>query len=239
LTKLLNVLFFCYYLVEIELLGNLSAIIVRFEHFRMMIVLLFLHSMIIGIDFGAKMAGTTAIARMYEHNKVDFFCSKKNQDADQFIIDFIKNNEDIWLTYIDAPLSLPKVYSQVKKDGDFFYRDADKATGAMSPLFLGGLTARAMRLSVELTKLGVKVVETYPSKLADVLKLKEKEYKKDRKQIAALCEELKEKSGFLFDNDQVETWHHFDALLCLFSAKRYEMQAAMVFGNVEEGTITV
>tara|TARA_B110000503_G_C7166513_1_gene422139 strand:+ start:4904 stop:5491 length:588 start_codon:yes stop_codon:yes gene_type:complete len=195
--------------------------------------------MIIGIDFGAKMAGTTVIARMYDHNKVDFFASAKNQDADQFIKDFIESNEDVWLAYLDAPLSLPKVYSQDGTDGNYFYREADKATGAMSPMFLGGLTARAMKLSVELTKLGVKVVETYPSKLAEVLKLKDKNYKKDRHQIAALCEELKEVSGFLFDNEQVETWHHFDSLLCLYSAKRHEIQAAMIFGNIEEGTITV
>ena len=195
--------------------------------------------MIIGIDFGAKLAGTTVIARMYDHNKVDFFASTKNQNADQFIKDFIGSNEDVWLVYIDAPLSLPKVYSKGGSENCYFYREADKATGAMSPMFLGGLTARAIKLSVELTKLGVKVVETYPSKLADVLKLKEKEYKKDRHHIAALCEEIKEISGFMFDNEQVETWHHFDALLCLYSAKRYEIQAAMVFGNTEEGTITV
>lgn len=195
--------------------------------------------MIIGIDYGAKMAGTTVIARMYDHNKVDFFASAKNQDADQFIKDFIASNEDVWLAYLDAPLSLPKVYSQGGSKGNYFYREADKATGAMSPMFLGGLTARAMKLSVELGILGVKVVETYPSKLAEVLKLKDKNYKKDRHQIAALCEELKEISGFMFDNEEVLTWHHFDSLLCLYSAKRHEIQASMVFGNVEEGTITV
>jgi len=195
--------------------------------------------MIIGIDYGAKMAGTTVIARMYDHNKVDFFASAKNQDADQFIKDFIASNEDVWLAYLDAPLSLPKVYTEKGTEGNYFYREADKETGAMSPMFLGGLTARAMKLSVELTKMGVKVVETYPSKLAEVLKLKDKNYKKDRHQIAALCEELKEVSGFMFDNEQVETWHHFDSLLCLYSAKRHEIQASMVFGTVEEGTITV
>ncbi len=195
--------------------------------------------MIIGIDYGAKMAGTTVIARMYDHNKVDFFATAKNQDADQFIKDFIASNEDVWLAYLDAPLSLPKVYTESGSEGNYFYREADKATGAMSPMFLGGLTARAMKLSVELGKLGVKVVETYPSKLAEVLKLKDKNYKKDRHQIAALCEELKEVSGFMFDNEEVVTWHHFDSLLCLYSAKRHEIQASMVFGDIEEGTITV
>lgn len=194
--------------------------------------------MIIGIDFGAKLAGTTVIARMYDHNKVDFFASEKKQDADDFILQFLKENEDVWLAYIDAPLSLPSIYSS-KKGEDFFYRDADKKTGAMSPMFLGGLTARAMRLSVEISKLGIKLVETYPSKLAEVLKLKDLNYKKDLSEIPTLCDELKRISGFEFDVNLVTTWHHFDALLCLYSAKRFEMQAAMVFGNVNEGTITV
>ena len=195
--------------------------------------------MIIGIDYGAKMTGTTVIARMFEHNKVDFFSSSKNKDADSFILNFMEQNEDVWLVYIDAPLSLPKVYSEKSSEGNYFYREADKATGAMSPMFLGGLTARAMQLSAKLTKMGVKVVETYPAKLAEVLSLKEKSYKKDFSQVSTLCNIIKEKSGLEFDNESVETWHHFDALLCLYSAKRYEMQSAMVFGNPLEGTITV
>lgn len=195
--------------------------------------------MIIGIDFGAKKAGTTVIARMYEHNKIDFFAADKNQDADKFILDFIQSQEDIWLAYIDAPLSLPAVYKRVNGSNDFFYREADKMTGAMSPMFLGGLTARAMKLRLEVEQLGVKMVETYPSKLAEVLQLKENGYKGNQKDISKLCDSLKEISSFEFDNEIVKDWHHFDALLCLYSAKRFEMQAAMVFGKPDEGTITV
>jgi predicted nuclease with RNAse H fold len=195
--------------------------------------------MIIGIDFGAKKAGTTVVARMYDHNKIDFFASAQNQDADQFLLDFIQGQEDIWLAYIDAPLSLPAVYKRVNGSNDFFYREADKMTGAMSPMFLGGLTARAMKLRLEVEQLGVKMVETYPSKLAEVLQLKEKGYKGDKKDISNLCDSLKEISSFQFDNALVKDWHHFDALLCLYSAKRFEMQAAMVFGKPDEGTITV
>lgn len=195
--------------------------------------------MIIGIDFGAKNAGTTVIARMYEHNKVDFFSAEKNQDADEFIKKFIEEQEDIWLAYIDAPLSLPMVYKRINGSNDFFYREADRLTGAMSPMFLGGLTARAMKLKLEVEAMGIKMVETYPSKLAEVLHLKEKDYKGDKSQIPVLCDALKEVSSFEFDNDKVVDWHHFDALLCLYSAKRFEMQAAMVFGRPEEGVITV
>jgi len=195
--------------------------------------------MIIGIDFGAKKAGTTVIARMFEHNRVDLFACEKGKDADAFILDFIKENEDVWLAYIDAPLSLPKIYGDEKKGESFFYRKSDELTGAMSPMFLGGLTARAMKLAAELKRLGVKPVETYPSKLAEVLQLKEHDYKGSNKSIPALCKKLKEVSSFEFDESAVKTWHHFDALLCLFSAKRHEMQAAMIFGDEEEGMIIV
>lgn len=195
--------------------------------------------MIIGIDFGAKKAGTTVIARMFEHNRVDLFACKKGEDADDFILNFIENNEDIWLAYIDAPLSLPKIYCDEKKGESFFYRKADQLTGAMSPMFLGGLTARAMKVAKALEKLGVKSVETYPSKLAEVLQLKEHDYKGSLNSIPLLCDKFKKISSFEFDEAEIKSWHHFDALLCLYSAKRHEMQAAMIFGNEEEGMIIV
>lgn len=195
--------------------------------------------MIIGIDFGAKKAGTTVIARLYEYNKVDFHACEKGEDADKFLFDFIQQNEDIWLAYIDAPLSLPKIYRNGMGEGDYFYRQADRSTGAMSPMFLGGLTARAMKLKAHFNQKGIKLVETYPAKLAQVLGLKEQGYKTDNELIDEMCEKVKELSLFKFENSEVKNWHYFDALLCLYSAKRFEMQAAMVFGDDEEGTITV
>lgn len=195
--------------------------------------------MILGIDFGAKKAGTTVIATLNDENKVDFFISEKNQDADQFINDVINSLDDVWSVYIDAPLSLPKTYSIPNYEGDFFYREADKLTGAMSPMFLGGLTARAMKIKRELVKKGIKVVETYPGKLAKVLQLNELEYKQDLEKLSILCEKVKGMSGFNFECSAVKTWHHFDAVLCLYSARRHEMQSAMVFGKEDEGTITV
>jgi len=195
--------------------------------------------MIIGIDFGAKEAGTTVIAALRESNKVEFRTSLKGQDADDFILGFIEQNPEVWLVYIDAPLSLPKVYNKNGEEGDFFFREADRLTGAMSPMFLGGLTARAMKLAAQLRMKGIKVVETYPSKLAEVLKLKEIDYKGEKTSIPANCDKLKDVSSFHFENDQIENWHLFDALLCLYSAKRYEIQASMEFGNPLEGTITV
>jgi len=195
--------------------------------------------MIIGIDYGARNAGTTVIAQLYDFNKVNFYTSTKGSDSDHFILDFISSHADVWLAYIDAPLSLPKIYRNPKKDGDFFFRRADQMTGAMSPMFLGGLTARAMSLAKKMESNGIKVVETYPSKLANVLGFSEKQYKKALSRIPVLCQKLQHESDFEFNLDHVETWHHFDALLCLYSAKRFEMQSAMVFGDESEGTITV
>lgn len=204
-----------------------------------MFPLIFFEIMIIGIDFGAKTAGTTVIARLYDYDKVDFHSSGKGEDADQFISNFIEEHSDIWLAYIDAPLSLPKIYRNGLGEGDYFYRQADRSTGAMSPMFLGGLTARAMKLKAKFKFQGIKLVETYPSKLAEVLGLKEIGYKRDNDLIPSMCQLIKERSNFQFDESQVKDWHHFDALLSLYSAKRFEIQAAMVFGDEEEGTITV
>lgn len=195
--------------------------------------------MIAGIDFGAKEAGTTVIAYSDDDNKVKFFASRKGQNADKFILDTMENHPDTWLVYIDAPLSLPKVYQGDSSTEDYFYREADRLTGAMSPMFLGGLTARAMKIAAELRRRGIKVVETYPSKLAEVLSLKSMGYKGKKEDLILVCNQLKEISEFDFDNDEVKNWHYFDALLSLYSAKRYEIQAAMEFGNVMEGTITV
>lgn len=195
--------------------------------------------MILGIDFGSKLAGTTVIAQLYEHNKVAFFSSTKGQDADAFILDFVRNYEDIWLAYIDAPLSLPAVYKNQEEDGDYFYRQADRETSAMSPMFLGGLTARAMRLKRELNKLGIQVVETYPAKLAEILGLKELAYKKKDEETQKIIEKIKLDSKFEFDDSAIKNNHCLDALLCLYSAKRHEMNRSMRFGNRDEGEIIV
>lgn len=195
--------------------------------------------MILGIDYGSKMAGTTVIANLYEHNKVEFYFSKKNQDADQFILDFVKANKNVWLIYLDAPLSLPAIYSDSNAEPNYFYRKADVETKAMSPMFLGGLTARAMKLKSELNRLGIKVVETYPGKLAELIGLKEIQYKKDKSAIRPCLEIISEKSKLATNEEAVINWHHLDALLCLYSAKRHETGNSIVFGEEKEGQIIV
>jgi len=195
--------------------------------------------MISGIDFGAKEAGTTVIAYSDYDNKVKFHASRKGQNADLFILENMDKHSDTWLVYIDAPLSLPRVYQGDATTEDYFYREADRLTGAMSPMFLGGLTARAMKIAAELRRRGIKVVETYPSKLAEVLSLKSIGYKGNMEDLILVCNQLRKISELDFDNEEVKNWHFFDALLSLYSAKRFEIQASMEFGNIKEGTIIV
>ncbi|MEL7120604.1 MAG: hypothetical protein AAFO07_14220 [Bacteroidota bacterium] len=203
----------------------------------------------VGIDYGSKLAGTTVLA-YFNKDKILFQASKKKQDADQMIIQWVASNQPNYV-FLDAPMSLPGVYTQPKKYQDYFYREADKNMRAMSPMFLGGLTARAMRLRNELENEQVQFVEIYPSKLADILGLKDHNYKKKKEDIPGirtmLITYLKEIGQT--KNDQADfsqfkigptpDWHHIDALLALISGIRYLNDLHVQFGNSEEGFVIV
>lgn len=70
----------------------------------------------LGIDYGSKMAGTTAIAYL-DNGEIKVILSQKNKDADAFIIattEQLKPNS----IFIDAPLSLPLAYF---RQGDNYF----------------------------------------------------------------------------------------------------------------------
>jgi predicted nuclease with RNAse H fold len=125
-----------------------------------------------GIDYGSKLAGTTAVAWLDTVTQaIAITCSLKGKDADVFLYDcLVKLNPAC--VFIDAPLSLPGVYSLGGAYTDHFFRQADKQLQAMSPMFLGGLTARAIKLKKELNAISVPVFETYPAAQAIRLGLK-------------------------------------------------------------------
>ncbi len=102
-----------------------------------------LHMDFIGIDFGAKTAGTTVICQQ-EGGFFRFHRCEKGDDADAWLDERVSMFAPSAI-YIDAPLSLPGAY--FGKGQDYFYRSADRLAGGMSPMFLGGLTARAIRLA--------------------------------------------------------------------------------------------
>jgi len=200
-----------------------------------------------GIDYGAKLAGTTVVAWL-SGRTLQFSASAKKQNADRFLLDFFSDRPPGKI-FIDAPLSLPKVYRRGSNDSppassfateedlpDFHYRACDRALGAMSPMFLGGLTARAMKLAFQLRRDGHTVQETYPGMLARHLELTTSGYKGDKKEIERCLNIAINTFDVTCPAELLLNWHHFDALLALSSALRHERREATIVGD-EEGLI--
>ncbi len=191
----------------------------------------------IGIDYGSKMAGTTVIASADEHGQIVFTQSQKKQDADKMIETWLSQHP-IKMVFIDAPLSLPLVYKTGAPEGNYFYRKADQELRAMSPMFLGGLTARAMRLKAQLGQQNCQLFEVYPGQLAKHLGLSPDLYKKDKSNIADLTEDLI--NNFSLSLVKIpENWHQFDALLAYISGLRFSKQEHLAFGESSEGLIII
>lgn len=193
----------------------------------------------VGIDYGSKLAGTTVIAYFsVGSGHIAFHKTTKGRDADAFILDHFENFP--WVTaFLDAPLSLPKVYRDPSKAGNFFHREADRAANAMSPMFLGGLTARAMQLAAELEDLGVETKEVYPGRLAKKMGLDALGYKTKEVCPSALSTAVYEHFPLPVDWDAVDNWHTFDALLAYISGWRYMQGIHESFGDPREGQIII
>ena len=188
-----------------------------------------------GIDYGKKLSGNTVICEK-RHEQLAFFKAPKNKDADLFILQTIEDRKP-GLIFIDAPLSLPGVYADKKNYDNYFYRMCDKQLGAMSPMFLGGLTARAIRLKNTIEKMGIEIKETYPKTLAKQFKLKKCGYRLGKENIEKCADILDKTSLIEVDKKQMLSWHHFDALLALLSAVRYYRGLHYTYGSKEEGLI--
>ncbi|RDV16467.1 DUF429 domain-containing protein [Pontibacter diazotrophicus] len=191
-----------------------------------------------GVDYGAKQAGTTAAA-MLLHGQLQVWQSAKGQDADKWLIDLLQKLQPKVL-YVDAPLTLPKVYTQANHSptSDYFYRQADRELQAMSPMFIGGLTARAIKLRVQLAEKGVAVLETYPSALVRQLLPQLPNYKKG---LAALPEFAEVLQGLLQYKllEIPQNWHQFDALLAWFSGYRHQVGQSLLYGDAREGRVII
>ncbi|MCB0558118.1 MAG: DUF429 domain-containing protein [Lewinellaceae bacterium] len=192
---------------------------------------------IAGIDYGSKLAGTTAIA-FIEKEKVCLAQSARKQDADRFILEWAQSWKPTHL-FLDAPLSLPGVYRKMEQYQDFFYRKGDRQLKAMSPMFLGGLTARAMQLKEQLQATGVEVMEVYPAHLAKMLHLSREQYKKSKEHLPALAKLVVPLLPYPMQQEPLTSWHQFDSLLALASGYRYTQGQHLVFGDKAEGLIIV
>ena len=189
--------------------------------------------MFVGIDYGSKLAGTTAIC-FFDGAQFHFHQSEKKKDADAFLQKKINELQPTHI-FLDAPLSLPGAFFD--QSDDFFYRKGDRAVRAMSPMFLGGLTARAMRLKSIFEKKEITVIEVYPSQLLRVL-FPERAFKKSNYEVDEIYTLLKTKIKNL-PAKTPENAHQLDSLLCWYSGYRYFEKDAIFYGDEKEGGIWV
>jgi predicted nuclease with RNAse H fold len=185
----------------------------------------------IGIDFGSKLAGTTAICWQVKNN-LQIVHSAKNQDGDVFIREHIRliQPESIW---IDAPLSLPGIYLGQEGKSDFFYRQSDRELRAMSPMFLGGLTARAMKLKHDIPE--VPFYEAYPGKLAKLWDWDSREYKKSKVHMDWFREKVEQETGVKVPLPA--SFHELDAILAWCIGWRKANGKVLGWGDPVEGLI--
>lgn len=189
---------------------------------------------IIGIDYGSKLAGTTVLAIFDTDTKHTLLeQSSKKQDADAFVLSTLREHPAD-LVGIDAPLSLPGIYRDLEGNNDFHYRAADRQAKAMSPMFLGGLTARAMKLASEIE---ATTIEVYPKLSAERYLLQELGYKGDKEAIAPCLMALVQRTELPVAELSIENWHQFDALLALEITWRYHNNLADQYGDAKEGML--
>ncbi len=183
---------------------------------------------IVGVDYGAKLSGNTVIA-CYQNSQVAFSQVDRKKDADAWLIKILTQLETDTI-YIDAPLSLPAAY--YGKGDSFHYREADRITKAMSPMFLGGLTARAMSLKHKLSN--HTFFEIYPAYYQSEI-VKSVHYKKD---ISLFLADLAQKEAFILLENPTN-WHQVDSLLALLIGTRHQQNRHQEIGNKQEGIILI
>jgi predicted nuclease with RNAse H fold len=193
-----------------------------------------------GVDYGSKLAGTTVVCTLEgPTGPVHFRRSAPKEDADTFLLNYLLQQPPA-LIFLDAPLSLPGVYRGLPDCSDYFYRQADRQLGAMSPMFLGGLTARAMQLDSTLRRYGLAVCETYPAAQARRLNLQPEGYKKEPSAIVPVLGQIQRSYPSLFSQiTGAASWHHVDALLALLAAVRFTGGEHVTYGNAAEGVIII
>jgi predicted nuclease with RNAse H fold len=183
-----------------------------------------------GIDFGARASGNTVVC-LRERGLFRFMRTAKGEDGDAWLQERIAELRPPAI-YIDAPLSLPGAY--FGKGCDHFFRHADRQTGGMSPMFLGGLTARAMRLAEQWRSQGITVHEAYPAALIrhswEFLDIRPGRSipKHKLRLMAGAC---------LLPPPEPKDRHEADAWLCWVIGHRHQRGVAQRFGQPDEGLI--
>jgi predicted nuclease with RNAse H fold len=159
----------------------------------------------------------------------------KKQDADAFCKHHIQRLKPDFVM-IDAPLSLPAAYkTNVGRDDnrvtDFFFRQADRQLSAMSPMFLGGLTARAMQLAAYFAPSGILFFETWPTRLRQYFGSDQ------RPEQESMHKHLLMTTGIGLLPDCQLSRHGIDSVLAWYSGWLKINKKSLVFGDAAEGLI--
>lgn len=184
----------------------------------------------IGVDYGAKLSGNTAVC-YNEGQKLIIEQVPKRKDADKWLKKLLEAKK-FGSVYIDAPLSLPGRYCGLSEYTNFHYRRCDKALKAMSPLFLGGLTARAMQLA---DSMNIPFCEAYPKAFVSARFSTFKNYKRDRAIENAFFSALKELLPVI--RQEPENNHQLDAMICWYIGYLKLYGQHFEAGEIEEGLI--
>ncbi|GJQ63718.1 MAG: hypothetical protein SCALA702_27710 [Melioribacteraceae bacterium] len=165
--------------------------------------------LLLGIDLGGRTTNKTAVSLLDSENRsVEVYSSEDvgrvTAKNDANFINFVNNlNADI--IGIDAPLSLPDFTKP-----DYLYRKADKVAGALSPMTIGEITARAIFLS---HNLNAPTFEVYPKSLLKLHNLPSTGYKNDPSKLITIVEAIKQIYSIQI-NDFPLTGDNVDSILC-------------------------
>jgi predicted nuclease with RNAse H fold len=184
----------------------------------------------IGIDLGARSSGNTVVCRR-ERGLFVFERPLQGNDGDAWLEERITDLRPDAI-YIDAPLSLPGAY--FGRGADHFFRAADLQARGMSPMFLGGLTARAIRFAQRWRDAGIAVHEVYPAAL--IRQAWEHLHIAPGKAIPR--HKLRLMAGMCsLPPPSPADRHEADAWLCWVIGHRHRAGKAKVFGAPDEGLI--
>lgn len=202
-------------------------------------------AIVAGVDLGGKQSGNTALC-VLDAEAVITLQAQRGKDGHIWLHEQIMARK-VTHVFIDAPLSLPGVYRGLKGYDDYHFRLADRQLGAMSPLFLGGLTASAMELAATWREKGITTVEVYPSALVRQLGL-ERYYgtRHSPETVIRFLEKLrahpktrKYLSQVNWNIGDSPSRHEADAILCFLSGMRFLAGNALSYGREEEGLMWV
>ena len=187
----------------------------------------------IGIDYGSKYSGTTAICYV-KKKALHFDQSERQKDADEFVDKWLTKNKPEAI-YIDAPLSLPAAYHGTGTD--FFFRKCDIELDSKSPMSIGRLTATAMQLKAKFSSDTTSFYETYPGALAKALsEAADKTYSQKQENFEPFIALLEEHLPIPFAKPP-EDWHQVEAALAWLAGHRHINDKAEMAGEAKEGII--